>query len=199
MVENLRIFFPICEFGNLLLYKNNSSFNTVYNGLNSRIFFDVVFSVFYYYINQLRLLRLSNIVVKTRKCINYSTKKLYKQKGTGRSRIGSKKSPLLKGGSASFVYKSKYKKLKILKKRTRVIIFYVLVNKRAHLMVTLMFTCLHKYCLFNNFLIDYLNITKAINFKDVHLISFFTNDFLKNTSSLRNIVGLKNKCLLLVL
>lgn len=39
---------------------------------------------------------------KTRAEVSYSTKKLYKQKGTGRARAGSKKSPLKKGGGVIF-------------------------------------------------------------------------------------------------
>jgi len=39
---------------------------------------------------------------KTKKSTNYSTRKLWKQKGTGHARIGSHKSPLLRGGGVVF-------------------------------------------------------------------------------------------------
>lgn len=48
---------------------------------------------------------------KTRAEVNYSTKKLYKQKGTGRARSGSRKSPLKKGGGIIFGPRNRQDKL----------------------------------------------------------------------------------------
>src|SRR5690606_25417527 len=41
-------------------------------------------------------------ITKTRGMVSYSNRKLWKQKGTGRARVGSKKSPIFKGGGVVF-------------------------------------------------------------------------------------------------
>jgi large subunit ribosomal protein L4 len=46
--------------------------------------------------------RQGNAATKTRGMVNGSTRKLYRQKGTGYARAGSKKSPLRKGGGITF-------------------------------------------------------------------------------------------------
>lgn len=198
-MESFKICFPICDFGNVSLHRNNDFFNITYNNLNFHVFFNIISSIFYYYKDRLKLIKGTNVMIKSRKDLNYSTRKLYKQKGTGAARMGSRKSPLLKGGSASFIYKSRYKKMKILRRKTKVVFFYILITKRAYIMVTLMFICIHKYKMYNNFLVDWLKLVKAVDFKDVRVFSLFMNDFVKNISFIKNILNLKDKYILIVL
>ena len=68
------------------------------------------------YSRQLRNNYIKKHNTKNRSETNYSTKKLWKQKGTGRARIGSKNSPILRGGGIIFGPKYNNIKLKINKK-----------------------------------------------------------------------------------
>ena len=52
--------------------------------------------------NELANLRQGNAVTKTRGFVKGSTKKLYRQKGTGRARAGTAKSPVRVGGGTAF-------------------------------------------------------------------------------------------------
>lgn len=65
---------------------------------------------------------------KTRGEVNYSNIKLWKQKGTGKARIGTKGSPILKGGGRSFPSIPSKSKKKILKKKYKKI-FNNIYNK----------------------------------------------------------------------
>lgn len=56
---------------------------------------------------QLACRRKGTACTKDRSQVAYSTRKLYRQKGTGRARRGSRKSPLLKGGGVVFGPKPK--------------------------------------------------------------------------------------------
>jgi large subunit ribosomal protein L4 len=53
-------------------------------------------------VGQLANQRQGTASTKTRSYVNGSTKKLYRQKGTGYARAGSKKSPLRRGGAVTF-------------------------------------------------------------------------------------------------
>ncbi|XXS36663.1 MAG: 50S ribosomal protein L4 [Candidatus Nasuia deltocephalinicola] len=71
------------------------------NGLFFRFFFNLnfIYQFIVHYINYYRFCLSSQ---KSRSFVNYSTKKLYNQKGTGRSRAGSFSSNLRVGGARSF-------------------------------------------------------------------------------------------------
>lgn len=66
---------------------------------------------------------------KTRSDISFSGRKLWKQKGTGRSRIGSKSSPLLRGGGVVFGPSGNIRFIKINKKLKKKLFFNVFVKK----------------------------------------------------------------------
>ncbi|WP_259286102.1 50S ribosomal protein L4 [Candidatus Nasuia deltocephalinicola] len=65
------------------------------NFFNLNLIYKFIISYNYFY-------RINKSVQKNRSFINYSTKKLYKQKGTGRSRVGSLSSCIRIKGSRSF-------------------------------------------------------------------------------------------------
>ena len=66
---------------------------------------------------------------KTRGQIRASTKKIYKQKGTGRARHGSKKAPIFVGGGITFGPSPRDFSLKINKKQKRKALFTALTLK----------------------------------------------------------------------
>src|SRR5690606_21691218 len=66
---------------------------------------------------------------KTRGEVSFSTKKLWKQKGTGRARIGSKSSPILTGGGITFGPSGLTKKIKINKKLKKLLFLSAIIIK----------------------------------------------------------------------
>ena len=76
-------------------------------------------------------LRISN--TKTKGEINYSNRKLWKQKGTGQARIGSRKSIHLRGGGVSFGPRFKTIKYKINKKIKKQLIYNIFFLQKKKL------------------------------------------------------------------
>ncbi|MBW1989486.1 MAG: 50S ribosomal protein L4 [Deltaproteobacteria bacterium] len=74
--------------------------------------------------------------VKNRSDVAYSTKKLYRQKGTGRARRGSRKSPLLRGGGVVFGPHPKTYKVKVPKKVKKLALRMALSSKLAEQKLT---------------------------------------------------------------
>ncbi|BEH03949.1 50S ribosomal subunit protein L4 [Candidatus Nasuia deltocephalinicola] len=71
-----------------------------FNGLFLKIFFNFNF-IYQFLIYYSSFYRICKSVQKSRSFVNFSTKKLYKQKGTGKARSGSFSSPIrVKGGKA---------------------------------------------------------------------------------------------------
>lgn len=66
---------------------------------------------------------------KTRSEVNYSTRKIYRQKGTGRARHGSKRAPIFVGGGVTFGPRPADKGLKINKKQSRLALLGSLSKK----------------------------------------------------------------------
>lgn len=66
---------------------------------------------------------------KTRSEVTGSTRKIYRQKGTGRARHGDIKAPIFVGGGVSFGPTGDYRQLKLTKKMRRKALFYSLSLK----------------------------------------------------------------------
>nr|YP_009394998.1 ribosomal protein L4 [Polysiphonia stricta]ARW63560.1 ribosomal protein L4 [Polysiphonia stricta] len=102
---------------------------------------------------QLKNNRIRNANTKTRGEVRGGGKKPWKQKGTGRARAGSNRSPLWRGGGVIFGPKHKLYKCKINKKEKRLAINTIISNKFSQTTIV------------ENILSDYNrpNTKKAIN------------------------------------
>ena len=79
--------------------------------------------------------RKGNSNTKTKSEIRGGGKKPWKQKGTGRARAGSNRSPLWKGGGVAFGPKKKQYQLKLNKKEWRLSLQTLLFNKKESIQV----------------------------------------------------------------
>lgn len=72
---------------------------------------------------------------RNRSLVSFSNRKLWKQKGTGRARAGSKNSPLFKGGGVVFGPTGYFTRIKINKKLKKKLFFASLILKLNNLLV----------------------------------------------------------------
>jgi len=79
--------------------------------------------------------RLGTACVKGRSDVRGSTRKLYRQKGTGRARAGSKKSPIRVGGGVAFGPRPKDWHTTIPKKKKRIALKSALSSRKEHVAV----------------------------------------------------------------
>ena len=91
---------------------------------------NAMYSVHRLTINQLHEQRQGNANCKTRSEVRGGGKKPWKQKGTGRARAGSIRSPLWRGGGVIFGPKTKEYRKKINKKEKHLAICNLLYNKK---------------------------------------------------------------------
>jgi len=91
---------------------------------------NAMYSIHRVVVQQLHQQRQGNANCKTRSEVKGGGKKPWKQKGTGRARAGSIRSPLWRGGGVIFGPKTKKYKLKVNKKEKNLAISNMLYNKK---------------------------------------------------------------------
>ena len=82
------------------------------------------------------------VSTKTRSEVRGGGKKPWQQKGTGRARAGSNRSPLWRGGGVIFGPKREKTKLKLNKKERNLALHTLVYNKRNNILVTAIFESL---------------------------------------------------------
>lgn len=117
-------------------------------------------------------LRLGCRSQKNRSNLNFSTKKLYKQKGTGKSRVGSLSSPTRRKGARSFPnYFIENFNYKLVKKKFKFIIFYIISKlifiKRFYLIDDFFFIKVNTK--------NFLKKINFLNFNNLIFLTFYVN------------------------
>lgn len=110
-------------------------------------------------INYKEVSRQKTVLTKTKGEVRGGGRKPWRQKGTGRARVGSNRSPLWKGGGVIFGPKGIKKKLKFNKKERTLALHTLLYNKRNK---TFLFENLENENLLNKTK-NFINICKKIN------------------------------------
>ena len=98
----------------------------------------------YYTILQI-FCRIKKNTILIRNNLSYSTRKLYSQKGLGRARSGSLKSPLKRGGSTTFGPVARTLDIILHAKRKKLSFFYLVLNKRTYLFFTFISPIVHNF------------------------------------------------------
>lgn len=114
---------------------------------------------------------------KTRADVSFSKRKLWKQKGTGKARVGSKNSPLLRGGGVVFGPKGLISNIKINKKLRKRLFFSSFTLKASNLLLIDMLD----RSIFNSIMQKkVLVLTNVLEKNQVNIFSKFSN--YKNTN-----------------
>jgi large subunit ribosomal protein L4 len=134
---------------------------------------------------QLAKRRSGSASVKNRSDVKGSTRKLFRQKGTGRARRGDIKSPLLRGGGVVFGPKPKSWAYKIPKKVRKLALKMALSTKYQEDQLLV----LDKFDLERIKTKDFVGIVDALNLVNVLIVTDLSNDHLELSS--RNVPGVK--------
>jgi large subunit ribosomal protein L4 len=118
---------PLDITGKRLNFEHKLELNIVENSANYLVHKDIL----RHYFSQ----RQGTLSTKTRSEVRGGGRKPWKQKGTGRARAGSNRSPLWKGGGVIFGPKPKIVKYKLNKKERRLALQTLLYNKKNSLVV----------------------------------------------------------------
>ena len=134
---------------------------------------------------QLACKRGGNASVKRRSDVRGSTRKLFRQKGTGNARRGSKKSPLLKGGGVVFGPSPKSYAYSIPKKKKKLALKMALSTRFQK----------EKLFLIDDFVLDeiktkkFVAVLQKLNIKNVLIVTAKRDEKLE--MSARNVQGVK--------
>nr|YP_010443754.1 ribosomal protein L4 [Vacuolaria virescens]UTE94641.1 ribosomal protein L4 [Vacuolaria virescens] len=127
---------------------------------------------------------------KTRKEVNGGGRKPWKQKGTGRARAGSTRSPLWKGGGVTFGPRQKNFKIKLNKKEWRLSLQTLLFNKKDSIKVIKNlcenFENIEKTQTFLEFL-KTLSLENSINSNILVIVPYKPKGLIYSTENLKNV------------
>jgi large subunit ribosomal protein L4 len=134
--------------------------------------------------------RQGNANTKTRKEVNGGGRKPWKQKGTGRARAGSTRSPLWKGGGVTFGPRQKNFKIKLNKKEWRLSLQTLLFNKKDSITVIKNlcenFENIEKTQTFLEFL-KTLSLENSINSNILVIVPYKPKGLIYSTQNLKNV------------
>lgn len=134
---------------------------------------------------QLAARRAGSASVKHRSDVQGSTRKLFKQKGTGRARRGDIKSPLLRGGGSVFGPDPRSYAYKVPKKVRRLALRMALSSKLQSQQLTV----LDAFDLAQIKTRDFVGVIQALNLKNALIVTDEKNENLEKSS--RNVPGVK--------
>lgn len=146
--NKLNITFPLSLFKNEYFFLKNKYFIIKYIFFKS-ISFSFIKSIKYinntYYtlVKLVRKIKKSNVI--NRNNLFRSTRKPWQQKGLGRARSGSFKSPLWRGGSVLFGPISRILFVVLQKKKRKISFFYLLLNKRTYISFIFISPIIHTF------------------------------------------------------
>jgi len=134
---------------------------------------------------QLAVRRSGNASVKHRSDVKGSTRKLFRQKGTGRARRGDIKSPLLRGGGSVFGPDPRSYAYKVPKKVRRLALKMALSSKLKENQLLL----INEFGLEEIKTKDFLRVLEALHVKNGLIVTDQKDEILERSS--RNIPGIK--------
>ncbi len=134
--KKVHLIFPLNLFLTEYFFFQNKFFKLQYIFLQLiiRSFLKAIRNITFSYLITLKLfkrIKKSNVITKNN--LSGSTKKLWRQKGLGKARVGSVKSPLWRGGSILFGPISRILSFKLQTKKKKISFFYILLNKRTYI------------------------------------------------------------------
>ncbi|PFH30602.1 ribosomal protein L4 (apicoplast) [Besnoitia besnoiti] len=150
---NIFLTFPIRLWDNWQIYIRNYKFIIEYWFLYNNTFLEIVKFLSLNLLNELNIIKnfkISNTKLKA--FSTYSNKKLRQQKGSGKARVGSKKSILHKSGSIAFGLNTKRLFNPLIKKTLFLILKYLYLNKRTNIYIINVNTNIKYLINFKNYL-----------------------------------------------
>lgn len=126
-VQKLLTYTPLDITGQTLNSEHQLNLKVLENSGNYLVHKDII----RHYVSQ----RQGTVSTKTRGEVRGGGRKPWKQKGTGRARAGSNRSPLWKGGGVSFGPKPKTTEYKLNKKERRLALQTLLYNKKDNILL----------------------------------------------------------------
>ena len=159
--NKLNLIFPLKLFNNeyIFLKKKYIIIKYIYlknNDISFITSIKYISNIYYTIIKLFHKIKKSNTI--NRNNISKSTKKPWQQKGLGKARSGSFKSPLWRGGSVLFGPKSRIIHITLQIKKKKLNFFYLLLSKRTYISFIVMLPIIYS---FNN-IKKYLNQQKRI-------------------------------------
>lgn len=174
--NKLNLIFPLKLFNNeyIFLKKKYIIIKYIYlknNDISFITSIKYISNIYYTIIKLFHKIKKSNTI--NRNNISKSTKKPWQQKGLGKARSGSFKSPLWRGGSVLFGPKSRIIHITLQIKKKKLNFFYLLLNKRTYISFIVMLPIIYS---FNN-IKKYLNQQKRIKglFSNKSIYILFNN------------------------
>ena len=147
-------------------------------------------------IKELNNVRQGTAATKTRAEIRGGGKKPWRQKGTGKARAGSNRSPLWRGGGVSFGPKPKNYKKKINKNEWRLALQTLLVNKKnSIILVGDTFNIFNQTYRTKNFFKNLENLSVPKKEKILFIVPFYFQNLLISTKNLKNVKIVQANCL----